>query len=469
MSSKRINIVSTITSKYKYHGISFITLIIFSLVSSVAVSQNTMNFKTVESETYSAFTLSEWDSLISIGNRAIDAGIDYYYLRVRIGIAYFNKSNFRQAAKHFEKAMAFNSQDETNLEYLYYSYLYSKRIADANALVDKFSDALKQKLNVLNPKIINSVYFEAGPILSNNILKNGNKDLDMQANIYGEADFVDDVFYSHIGLRHNLNNKISLYHSYSNINIARQKLITIRNIDTLDNYFTKQNEYYINARFYLTKGLSICPAFHFINNKYKTINYVRFDTATFTDVWGTIDTNFNSSVFSLSLSYDYSIFNFGLFGSISELNKQKQAIGGASITIYPKGNLRLYTFTSFAYFKDDAENRPIFEQLVGLQCSENCWLEASATLGNMANYNEKNAFIVYNVPDNINYKIGGSLIYSLNEHIEISLRYNYMQKENPIISYDQPIFVPGSGSKHFKEIKSTYTNNSIIGGLLWKI
>lgn len=463
MNKTKKNTTSNIFNNCLYPCKSFFIAVIFTLSSSITFGQNTMDFKTVENITYSSYILGEWDSLIVFGNKAIESGIDYYYLRVRIGVSYFNKLNFRQAAKHFEKALAFNSQNETNLEYLYFSYIYSHRIADANALIDKFSDAQKRKLNVLKPKIINSVYLEGGPILSNNILKNGNKDLDMQANIYGEADFVDDVFYSHLGLRHNLSNKISLYHAYSNINIARQKLITIRNIDTLDNYFTKQNEYYINARFFLTKGLSVTPAFHFINNKFSTIDYVRFDTIAFTDVWNTIDTNFNSNIFSLSLSYDYSIFNFGVFGSTSKLNNGKQLVTGATVTIYPKGNLGLYSYTSFAYLKDDTENRPIFEQLVGFQCSKNCWIEASTSLGNMANYNEKNAFIVYNIPDKINYKIGGSLIYSLNEHIEISLRYNYMQKENPLISYDQP------GPGKFKKLKSTYTNNSIIGGLLWKI
>ncbi len=188
-----------------------------------------------------------------------------------------------------------------------------------------------------------------------------------------------------------------------------------------------------------------------------------FDFSDSKHVWSDIDTSFNSNIFSLSLSYDYSIFNFGLFGSTSDLNNSKQRIGGASIAIYPAGNLNLYSYSSLAAYGDENEKRLIFEQMFGFQCEKNCWIEVSTTIGNLANYNEKNAFIVYNIPDKINFKIGTSIIYSLSKNIELSLRYQYISKENTLILYQQQ----GNGNNNKSE--TTYTNNSIIGGLLWKI
>ena len=453
--------VHRICVKFQYKLI--IAAIVATFSFSISFAQSPLDFKTVDLKTYNYYMAAEWDSLIEIGNSAIHEEIDYYYLRIRLGISYFNKSNFRRAAIHLEKAMKYNSEDETALQYLYLSYINSKRTADANALVAQFSEPLKQRLNITKLKFINSIYFEGGPILSNNIMKNGNIKLNKGLGVNEEIDFVDDVFYSHFGLRHNITNKISIYHSYSNFNIARQKHITIDFIDTLDNYFTKQNEYYINARIFIARGLSVTPAFHFIKNKFSTINNVYFDFSNFKHVWSDIDTSFNSNIFSLSLSYDYSIFNFGLFGSLSELNNSKQSIGGASVAINPKGNLNLYSFTSLAGMKDEDNGRLIFEQMFGLQCAEKCWLEASTTIGNLANYNEKNAFIVYNIPDKINFKIGTSIIYSLSKNIELSLRYQYISKENALILYQQQ----GNGNNNKSE--TTYTNNSIIGGILWKI
>jgi len=64
------------------------------------------------------------DSLIDVAQNAVDNGIDYFYLRMRLGIAYYNKAEYKRAAVQFDKALSFNPWTQTALEYAYYSYVY---------------------------------------------------------------------------------------------------------------------------------------------------------------------------------------------------------------------------------------------------------------------------------------------------------------------------------------------------------
>ena len=440
----------------------FLLLIFFSSIFLSAKSQDILDFNTVNTKTYDYYFQGNWDSLIDIGEKALKSDIDYFYLRIRLGIAYYAKTNYRKAIIHLEKAYKYNSSDLTTLEYLYLSYINSMRTADAIALAKDLPTSLKEEFNISKNKFINSVYFETGPILSNNIMKNGGLVLNKFNYFYTEADLVDDVYYTHFGFKQNIKKRVSLYYGYSNININRQKIITRGIFDTIDNYSTKQNEFYINARVFLGNGYNLTPAFHLINDEYQSFEFKGFDTIYFLPNYRKIDTSFNNIVASLSLTKDYSIFNFNLFGTYSDLNNREQKTYGLSLTCYPEGNLNIYKNSTLANFNENKKDRLIFHQLIGFKLSTKTWFEGWVTFGNVENYNESNAFIVYNIPDEVDYKYGGSLILSLSENIELSLRYINTSKKSSYIYYRTV------GQKENETKQITYTNQSIIGGIKWK-
>lgn len=103
-------------------------------------AQDTLTFANVEARSYALFTNTKWDELIRFGNKALRKGFDYYYLRYRLGVAYYMKKEYRTAGIYFEKAVAFNSTDEA-LEYLYYCYIYSGEYDRARWLTKSFSPA----------------------------------------------------------------------------------------------------------------------------------------------------------------------------------------------------------------------------------------------------------------------------------------------------------------------------------------
>jgi len=248
------------------------------------------DFKTVDQKTYSFYENGNWDSVIYIGKIALKNNIDYYYLRLRMGIAYYEKTNYRLAALHFEKALKYNSSENLALEYLYYSYIFTNRKLEARVLTAKFSDQLIQKINPENKKVIDHIYFEGGAAKSNNFDKNRikNKHL-IQDTLPIEQGLNGNKIYMHGGLGGYISKNISFYAGISNLKNFKLKQIqtpelyksgydTILDngwyyIDTLystnpvltnNEYTLTQNEFYVNANIAVGNSINsiiLTPAF----------------------------------------------------------------------------------------------------------------------------------------------------------------------------------------------------------------
>lgn len=442
--------------------ILFFALLLFIFNISYAQNAN----ENIDQKTYQLFQNKMYKKVIYVGEKAIKEGTDYFYLRNRIAISYYELKNYRSAIIHFEKALTFNSDDPTTLEYLYYSYVLSGRNGEANLLVSKFPDYLKEIVNYKR-KYLNSIYIEGGPSISNNISKNGSLDIDADSNFYGESDLNDNMVYFHIGLKHDLFPRISIYHGFSNLSISKRKTIMVNNIDTAFDYTVKQIEYYINADYQFSNGIKITPAFHLIKVNADLTNAF-YDT-----IYSYKNTvlSLNNYVFSLGITKEFKLISAGVFGTYSNLNNGTQWQLGATATYFPFGNLDYYSTTSLVMLNlkkkgfiqggGNKETRLIFDQLFGARIFSKLWTEASFSIGNLANYNEKNAFIVYNIADKIKFKTGVSFIYSLNKNFELSLRYQFLSRESSYMNY--------INSTVTQEILINYQNNTIIGGLKWKL
>ncbi|NPA33849.1 MAG: tetratricopeptide repeat protein [Chlorobi bacterium] len=76
-----------------------------------------------DKETYELYISGNWEKLIQKGKEALRNGIDYYYLRVRMGIAYYYLGKYNLAIKHLRKAHKTNPNDPIVNEFLLYSHL----------------------------------------------------------------------------------------------------------------------------------------------------------------------------------------------------------------------------------------------------------------------------------------------------------------------------------------------------------
>jgi hypothetical protein len=101
--------------------------------------------------------------------------------------------------------------------------------------------------------------------------------------------------------------------------------------------------------------------------------------------------------------------------------------------------------------------------LIGLKILKGFWAEGFATFGELENYYEKNAYLVYNIPDKILFKWGLKILYRTTHNFDLTLSYENLYRENLYTSFvyndlQQPVLT-----------KKTYTYNNyiLIGGIKW--
>ncbi len=447
-------------------------IITFLLLSNLSfANKDSLDFKTVDYKTYGFYLNQNWDSLIYLGNLAIDNDIDYYYLRIRLGMAYYVKEKYQKASFHFEQALLFNSQSEFAMEYLYYSYIESGRETEARLLSKSFNDLLRSKIKISENKFLSQVYAEGGYILSNNETKNKSIDIDGQANIYGETNLAKDKYYFHLGLQHDIGKRLSIYQAYNNLTIDNTRIVKFLDMVRItDNYLIYQHEYYINADWFMKKGFNLTPAFHYVYLNYKIGTDYK-------------DTSISKIVASLALSKHFLNTNVSLFGTYSNFEESKHVQAGLLLTLYPFSNLKFYSTSGFINLNTITTTPPpttrgnkdkkglnlnitsdfIFSELIGVKYYKNNWLEISATYGNLKNANEKNALIVYNTTDKINYKFEANLFSQLNKKIRLSLGYQYWDFTGSYLI--QNSYSPDD----FQIINTNYQNHLITGGIKWNL
>ena len=146
---------------------------ILCLVGS-ANSQTPLSYPMVDAQTYALWQKGEWRSIISLGKQALKNDIDFYYLRVRMGIAYYERKNYHMAIHHFEKAYAISQQEAYLKEYLYYSYLFAGRDFEASILLSSFPPSLQGKIGKGDDSFIDevSLFYSNGFMADNSAIEN---------------------------------------------------------------------------------------------------------------------------------------------------------------------------------------------------------------------------------------------------------------------------------------------------------
>ncbi len=202
-------------------------------------AQDTLNSINVENYTYQLYTNKNWKDLTAFGNKAINKGFNYYYLQIRIAIAYFEIGNYYAAEKHFKKALLFNSDDELVLEYLYYCYIYTSHFEEAKRLSKSFSKSLSEKLKINNKQPISYIIAEGGikTTDSTRMFGNGN--------------------YFHLGIGHYVANSFSLFHGLTYYGQTFSDGAQV-------NGSLAQWQYFLKATVPLRNNWQVLPSFHIL-------------------------------------------------------------------------------------------------------------------------------------------------------------------------------------------------------------
>lgn len=295
-------------------GRRIILLFSFFIFAGITVGQNPVSFTQVDTKSYQFYLSGNWDSVIHYCKLGLENNIDFFYLRSRLGTAYYNKEDYTKAIKEFRASLNFNSADTYSRQMLYYSYLFSGRESEARCeggLLDSITQSLisYKKINPLS-----SISFEGSGGINRNISANEKADLLSGSDTYAQSDLSGNMILGQLVMKHDIGKRITVEQGLMYLNENKRRVIqnvlqkpggtlittwdTIYyvppppvgghfNHDTIithslfltpfdtvasQNYILKQLDYFLNCRIYLGKGYNLTPSFHLLNVKYSNLS-----------------------------------------------------------------------------------------------------------------------------------------------------------------------------------------------------
>jgi hypothetical protein len=105
--------------------------------------------------------------------------------------------------------------------------------------------------------------------------------------------------------------------------------------------------------------------------------------------------------------------------------------------------------------------------MIGGRLFHPLWAEVNATFGKMMDYHENSAFIVYNFADEMVFKGGGKLIWTISPRTTLTAEYIMLERLGNYLVYDN---VGTSGQVEVGPVTKTvhFYNHFVVLGLNWK-
>jgi len=459
--------------------LTFITLIFFI---SFANAQDT-TLQNIDTKTYKLYTQKDWHHLIKLSKHALNNNIDYYYLRMRLGIAYYEQHRYNLAYKQFKKAKQFDNNDLLN-EYLYYSYLFGGNYAEAETLSENFNDSLKVKLGITMPKkVISAQIIYAG------LINNDYQELKIYRYIAPYKYILNNRFRNDYNYFYGTNVKFRLNKNYSSTisynKIIEDKTQIIQNheylqdtsaIEEIANSTTQSNLYfnliYSTLKFNWFVGLN----FVHVND-----NYIKFVEVEPDYQKQEITKKYTDAIISAGFTVNSTFFAAGLNASAANLGTQRQLQFGGSFYLYPKANknIVIYAVPIFQnifgnvfipdiggkgrYERGTLENNFVLKTGLTSKIYKSFFINFNAYFGRINQFNDDIGYLVFNDIDAVTSLYSAKLNFNITKKLSAFVSYSYSEREHKyqLIEYFiPPTIVDNSGILNI-------TNQSIIGGIKW--
>ncbi|MGZ4036937.1 MAG: tetratricopeptide repeat protein [Bacteroidia bacterium] len=401
-------------------------ILVFALLASFYIKageNDTLTSALVEARSYELYTQKSWPELSAFCETAIRNGFDYYYLRMRAGISYYERGMYRKAIGHFKTALTFNTNDETANEYLYYSYIYSGQYEEGRRFSKTFDSAFATRIGTKRLSPVAYCFAEGGVKLTDNPL-------------------FDPAGYTSIGLGHYLGGRASLMHAATFYSQNESR------------FSTRQYQYYIRATIPMKNGFKLATGFHYSYNESSYTNrYVTKITATklppppsnppappgsgptvsdTTFATQTGKTFINTYVGAVTLTKQTPFIDFWVGGTLASMDTVVHSQVNAGLSVYPLGNNKLSLgatvyYHSNSYFK--SSNVAVVPSL-NIALSKKSVLALSYLTNSGYNTFEQTGYGLNNSPDLSRSRFSMSLSYQLYKHVQVFGIYCYEEKRD---------------------------------------
>jgi tetratricopeptide (TPR) repeat protein len=416
---------------------SYYIVAFFIMSCTVVFAQDTLNSATVEQKSYQLYLDKNWSELIKFGNNAINNGFDYYYLQLRVGIAYYESKNYALALGHFKSALKYNTDDELSLEYLYYCYLYNGRYEDARLLSKQFNPLLSEKIGTDKQSKVGFVMIEGGTKITNQ------NAYPIKDTIKTKDYYFKPPVYFQLGLSHYVKNRLSLFHA-----------VTYFNQETSINK-VQQYQYYLNAAIPLKYNFSISPSVQYVNLNVSSSTTITdtlwppgvlphsqppTGTPPFKTETKNVTSTSRSNYFVGSLAAQKIIkkFTFSIGTTVSNMNDVTQFINSGFLSYRVFGNSKLVLgSTGYAHTTDSYKNTYISASpFIYVQPIKNLSLKLGCLINTKNNIIEDNGYLVNNSVDLTQSRYSALLNFTASKHLSFYGLYQLEFKHQAIYSFD---------------------------------
>ena len=375
---------------------------VWFVLLTMAPGQTVMNYTSLDKQTYELYLEKNWKDLVSLGKNGLDNGIDYFYLRMRIGIAYYELGNYRRAIPHFRKALVFNSKDQYANEYLYYSYLFSGHNADAINLSEKLTAKLKKKLEIGKVTGLKgfSVYNTYSFNTNQEKLDDFNFPADTSTN--GWQNVMRNYNLLQLNFKHIVTPKLRLSHGYGYLIKQRYHFFQDEGTSGLYPEETyKQIQIYVSGNLLVSHGFTAGLTLHYINLRplayYETGSTGGWQPGS-TYAYTSPSNNFAGY---FSLNKNLGLFSIGIGLGAANLNDNIQFQKDLNLSVFPLGNLNFYLVSKATHHSDflnldNPVNKWIFEQKIGIKIFNPVWIEFYGSFGEKSDFIDHNGTVIYN-------------------------------------------------------------------------
>jgi hypothetical protein len=391
----------------------YLLIVVITLVCCVAKAQVTQNLEQVDTTLRNFYKAGDWKGVITLGQKAIDSGIDFPVLRQELGYAYFISGNYSRALESYNKILGNDSRNPIAGYYSYLSGKYLNHDLQASFYASKL-DSNQRKDEKIAPFSPLNMGFEIG-----------NKD--------PEETYRSNAVYYRISETNRLSWRLQLEQSYLSFSQSVNNPVLKKDRDDRQKTITntdRQFEYYAKLSYAISKNVALFGVYHYLNTNFQNITY--------NSNVGVAGFKYIGTYFDLQGDFDW---GYMIDRNLIQYNVQ--------LLFYPFGNLNFYTISRYSYHNQNAAGQTIFTQSAGFKTLKNTWLETAFSFGNMDNYIDTDGLYIYNTIDATKLKLGETVFYQAGKHAQLQVNYTFEKKDD---------------DRH----QINYNQHSITAGILWE-
>jgi hypothetical protein len=385
-------------------------LLLMGAAASPARAQQATDISRLDSLTQVLAVGYRWAELDSVGQLALHRGTDYPVLRRRLGDAALATDRPADAIGHYGQALRQHPLDSAARYGLSVAYLEMNQPAPAALVARQLPAATRQALHLNSFQPLTQVEFEASGQRSSTARR-------------GNAGFL------RLGVSTRLSARLSLTQNLSYFG-QTVELPDPRRPRSGERYPIRQEQYHALLGVQLSPRWRALAGYHYLNSD-------------FDELAGAPG---HLGYAALAYARPYWTAQLGVFaGTLTDTTRLQTDL---RLTVYPLGNLRLYTFGRASVVRSAGRSYPNGVLGAGGRLHRRLWLEAFGGLGQVPVLAELDGTYVYNLLDPLRQRGGASLLVLLPPRLSLRMSYGAEQRQDAVTN-------------------GTYTLQSLTTALAW--